>query len=174
MASQYKDENYVKYVLPPGLCSAKACRISFQQVSIYNELSNFSARYLYSNIDNKKAKGIKIAHLNKGPGFLKTKLNDIENAISSFKPHILGVSEANLMHDHDENDIQLSDYSLVKCPTILNASLKYSRVVVYIQNSMVCKLNNDLPVRLALYESTLGFLAKSRFLCAILTENDRK
>ena len=139
-----KNKNYMKYVSKSSYSSTPACLICTQQVSIYHELSNFSARYLYGNIDSGKTKGIKIAHLNKGPGFLKTKLNDIENAISSFKPHILGVSEANLMHDHDENDIQLSDYSLVKCPTILNASLKYSRVVVYIQNSMVYKLRNDL------------------------------
>ena len=44
--------------------------ISYLQVSSYIMLSNFSARYLYGNRSNKQTKGIKIAHLNKGPGYL--------------------------------------------------------------------------------------------------------
>ena len=83
--------------------------ISTQQVSYYLALSNFSARYLYGN---KQPNGIKIAHLNKGPGYLASKICDIENAISSLKPHILGISEANFLSTHDVNDVQLSEYSL--------------------------------------------------------------
>ena len=118
--------------------------ISYSQVSSYHALSNFSARYLYGNRSSNKTNGIKIAHLNKGPSYLRSKINDIENAISSLQPHILGVSEANFMDGHDENEVQLPEYSLVKCPTISNPSLAYSRVVVYIHNSVVFKLRNDL------------------------------
>ena len=42
------------------------------------------------------------------------------------------------------NDVQLPEYSLIKCPTILNPRFGYSRVVVYIHQSMVFKLRNDL------------------------------
>ena len=69
--------------------------ISYLQVSSYFELSNFSARYLDGNPSKKQTNGIKIAHLNKDPGFLVTKINDIESKVSSLKPHIPGISEAN-------------------------------------------------------------------------------
>ena len=43
------------------------------QSSTYIELSNFYARYTNGN---RQSRGIKIAHFNKGPGHLATKLNE--------------------------------------------------------------------------------------------------
>jgi hypothetical protein len=104
-------------------------------------MSNFYARYTYGN---RQARGIKIAHLNKGPGHLANKINDIENVISGLHPHILGISEANLFQCHDIQDVQIPNYNLHTCPTLSNPDLGYSRVVVYIHNSIVCKPRPDL------------------------------
>ena len=51
---------------------------------------------------NKKEKGIQIIHWNKGPSFLENKFNEIETVISDHKPHMLGLSEANLRAVHDK------------------------------------------------------------------------
>ena len=115
--------------------------ISFQQYSCYCELSNFYARYLYGN---KQAGGMKIAHLNKGPGFLVSKKNEIEHVISGLHPHVLGISEANLFKNQDYEDVNISDYVLHICPTIDNPDLSYSRIVVYTHKSLICKPRQDL------------------------------
>ena len=61
--------------------------ICVNQSSIYISLDNFYARCTYGN---RQVKGIKIAHFNKGPGYLSTKIHEVENTISGFHPHILG------------------------------------------------------------------------------------
>ena len=61
---------------------------------------------------NKKNQGIKIAHWNKGNAFLQNKMPEIKNIISNIHPHILGISEANLHHHHDQNLVQIEDYTL--------------------------------------------------------------
>ena len=115
--------------------------ISYQQVSNYLELSNFHARYLYGN---KQTKGMKIAHFNKGPGHLSSKRTEIESLISGLHPHVLGISEANLMKSKDYEHVQISDYVLHKSLTIDNPDLAYSRVVVYTHKSLICKTRYDL------------------------------
>ena len=114
---------------------------SFQQVSCYCEMSNFYARYLYGN---KQLNGIKIAHFNKGPGYLGSKKNEIANLISEFHPHVLGISEANFFKTHDPNDVQFTDYTFHTCPTLGNPDLEYSRIIVYTHNSLVCEVRSDL------------------------------
>ena len=115
--------------------------IMINQPSVYIKLGNFYARYTNGN---RQARGIKIAHFNKGPGHLSTKVNEIENAISGFHPHIFGISEANLFKHHDLQDVQIPDYNLHTCPTLSNPDLGYSRIVVYTHKSIVCKLRPDL------------------------------
>ena len=44
---------------------------------------------------NRSNRGIKIAHWNAGSAHLHNKMDDLESVIADFKPHILGVSEAN-------------------------------------------------------------------------------
>lgn len=46
-------------------------------------------------------KGIKCIYWNKGPSFLTNKQLDIDSIISTHKPHMLGLGEANFRHDHD-------------------------------------------------------------------------
>ena len=104
-------------------------------------ITNFSLRYLNGN---RKSGGIKISHWNKGPGFLQNKMPEVKNILNGLHPHILGLSEANLKRNHDQNLIQLDDYVLHTCPTINNPEFNTSRVVVYTHNSLVVKLRPDL------------------------------
>ena len=112
-----------------------------QKSSEFTELSNFYARYTYGN---RQARGMKIAHFNKGSGFLATKKNEIEGIIAGLHPHIFGISEANLFQSQDLQDVQISDYTLHTCPTLSNPELGYSRIVVYSHKSVVCKPRPDL------------------------------
>ena len=64
--------------------------------------------------------GIKILHWNKGPSFLQNKHDDIATIIGGHRPHVLGLSEANLKNDHNIALVQHEDYDLHTCPTMDN------------------------------------------------------
>jgi hypothetical protein len=83
-------------------------------------------------------------HWNKGPSYLQNKYSEIETIIAGHKPHILGLSEANLRAGHDLNSVQFSDYQLHTAQTLTNPDLQVSRVVVYTHNSLVVKRRHDL------------------------------
>ena len=53
-----------------------------------------------------RGRGMVCAYWNKGPSFLTRKQLDIETIISTHKPHILGLGEANMRHDHDIAEVQ--------------------------------------------------------------------
>ena len=93
---------------------------------------------------NRREKGIKVIHWNKGPSYLENKINDIETVIDCHKPHMLGLSEANLRAGHDQTNVQLTDYTLHTAQTLDNPDLLVSRVVVYTHNSLVVKRRHDL------------------------------
>ena len=110
-------------------------------LSSFQRISNFTSKYINGN---KKNQGIKVAHWNKGNAFLQNKMPEINNIISGLHPHILGISEANLDHNHDQNLVQLEDYTLHTCPTLLNPLLKTSRIVTYTHKSVIAKIRPDL------------------------------
>ena len=110
-------------------------------VSAFTMVTNFQARYTNGN---RRSQGIKISHWNKGGGFLQNKMHEIKNIVSSLHPHIMGISEANLKNTHDQNLVQIEEYTLHTCPTISNPNLLTSRVVVYTHKSLVVKLRPDL------------------------------
>lgn len=85
---------------------------------------NFNARYKFGN---KKRGGIKIMHWNAGGGFLKNKIHEIENVISGYKPHLLGISETSFKSSHDISDIQIQDYKIFFSQTLENPRLNVSR-----------------------------------------------
>ena len=93
---------------------------------------------------NRREHGIKIVHWNKGPSYLQNKHHDIETIIAGHKPHVLGLSEANLRDFHDFADVQFTDYQLHTASTLNNRELRVSRVVVYTHNSLVVKRRADL------------------------------
>ena len=102
---------------------------------------NFYAKYTYGN---RNQNGIKIAHFNKGPAFLKNRIHEIESIIQDHKPHILGLSEANFFSNHDKNEVKLQDYELFTSLTLTNPEILASRVVVYKHVSIISKLRTDL------------------------------
>ena len=102
---------------------------------------NFWAKITFGN---RTGKGLKILHWNKGPSFLQTKHQEIETIIAEHKPHVLGLSEANLWKHQDLSSVEHADYHLHTCSTIDNPQLKVSRVAVYIHNSVVVKRRSDL------------------------------
>ena len=114
---------------------AVPCRLSRRQ-------RNSLAKMVNGNIGARGA-GIKLVHWNKGPSFLKNKMDDIETIIANHHPHVLGLSEANLGGDHDLALVQQVDYDLHQCPTI-NNPIGMSRVVVYTHKSLIVKRRGDL------------------------------
>ena len=93
---------------------------------------------------NRRQHGIKIAHFNKGPAYLYNKIHEVENIVNDLHPHILGLSEANLLANHDLEDVQIQDYELYTCPTLTNPDIQASRIVVYKHSSLIGKLRPDL------------------------------
>ena len=93
---------------------------------------------------NRREKGLKILHWNKGPSFLQNKHREIESIIAAHKPHILGLSEANLWKNQDLLSCQYPDYKLHTCSTAENSELGVSRVVVYTHTSVVVTRRTDL------------------------------
>ena len=75
-------------------------------------------------------KGITCAYWNKQPSFLCNKQLDIETIIATHKPHILGLGEANLRHDHDLTGVQQAGYTLHVDSSVRNPDLGMARVAV--------------------------------------------
>ena len=102
---------------------------------------NFLARMVHGN---RKTRGIKIQHWNKGPSHLVNKHYQIEALIGEHRPHVLGLSEANVYSTHDQADIQHDGYDLHVASTINNPELNVARVVVYTHQSLKVKRRPDL------------------------------
>ena len=102
---------------------------------------NFEARYKFGN---RRRQGINICHWNKGGGYLTNRINEIENVISTFRPHLLGISEANVWKNHDIQDIQIENYNVHLCKSLENPMYKVSRVAVYVHKDLSVKVRNDL------------------------------
>ena len=93
---------------------------------------------------NGRQRGIKIIHWNKGSSYLENKFNEVEAVINGHKPHMIGLSEANLRAGHDKTKVQLTDYNLHTAQTLDNPDLLVSRVVVYTHNLLIVKRRYDL------------------------------
>ena len=71
-------------------------------------------------------------------------MSEVKSVIIQHKPHILGLSEANLLDTDDRNLTAIPDYILHVCPTITNPQLRSSRVVVYSHKDLIVNLRPDL------------------------------
>ena len=85
-----------------------------------------------------------VLHFNIESRFLQNKMHEIENTISSYHPHVIGISESNFFKHHQTEDVQLQDYKFIPSNTLDNDQLNVSRVVVYLHNSVVGKVRHDL------------------------------
>ena len=74
-----------------------------------------------------RGKGIKCLYWNKGPAHLVNKQLDIETIIGTHKPHILGLGEANIRHDHHLGDVQQPGYTLHVDSCVDNPNLGMAR-----------------------------------------------
>ena len=90
---------------------------------------NFNAGYKFGNI---RKQGINICHWNKGSGYMFNKIEEIEYLVSSFKPHILGISEANFWRHQSLQNVQLENYDLYFAKSLDNPKHNVSRVAVYV------------------------------------------
>ena len=100
--------------------------------------------HIYYGNRGQRGKGFNCLYWNKGPSLLKNKQLDIETVIGQYKPHILGLGEANFHHDHELSEVQQADYTLHLDPSINNPNLQVARVVAYTHNSLRVKRRHDL------------------------------
>ena len=91
-----------------------------------------------------RGRGIKMIAWNKGSSHLQNKHHEVETIIAADKPHILGLSEANLKREIDLSLVQHADYTLHTAPTLDNPQLGIARMVVYTHSSLVVKRRHDL------------------------------
>ena len=95
---------------------------------------------------NRGSKGLRFSHWNLGSAQLQNKMCEIEAAVSRVKPAVFGISEANLHSDIDLSTVQIQGYSLltVTAKTLQNPTIKMSRVVVFLSDTVSGKLREDL------------------------------
>ena len=91
-----------------------------------------------------RGRGVTCLYWNKGPSFSTNKMLDIETIVQAHKPHILGLGEANLHHNHDVEDVQLPGYTLHVDSSINNPNLGIARVVAYTHDILRVKRREDL------------------------------
>ena len=123
---------------------------------------NFHAKYTNGN---RRQHGIRIAHFNKGPAYLHNKVHEVESIVQDHHPHLLGLSEANLFHNHDLSDVQVQDYDIYTSLTLTNPDIQASRVVMYKHTSLIGKLRTDLmDNEFSSIWMEVGFPHKKKFL----------
>ena len=97
--------------------------------------SNFLARYTFGN---RRHFGIKLCHWNDGSSHLVNKVNEIENVISSYKPHVFGISETSF--HKSQTDLKFDNYQVVYAKTLSNPNLNVSRVSVLVHDDIQFKI----------------------------------
>ena len=123
-------------------------------------VTNFNSRYINGN---RKSQGIKIGHWNKGGSHLKNKMPEIKQIVSGLHPHILGISEANLLPHHDQSLVQIPDCKIDLPKTLVHKDNKYCRIVTYTHKSLVAKLKPDLMTPSAPFGLRLGYQDRRSF-----------
>ena len=69
---------------------------------------------------------------------------NIRGLVDEHKPHILGLGEANVRHNHAMEELQLADYALYLDSSISNPELGTARVAVYTHAALRVKRRADL------------------------------
>ena len=135
IGNNYEANSYVKETI----IKQRSFTVLPKSIKIVNP--NFESRYKFGN---KQKNGIKIMHWNPGSKHLHNKLENIESVINGYKPDILGISESNFLRNHELNDVQIENYKLFFSETLNNENIKASRIAVYVQNNIACKIRTDL------------------------------
>ena len=99
--------------------------------------SNFKARYLHGNI----GRGVKNVHINVRS--LYNKVGEVQNFINQEKPHIIGVSEAELLRaHHSEGALKIPGYDIL-LPKSWDES-GTARILVYVKKGIIYQQLSDL------------------------------
>ena len=118
-SSKIRSEKYFKW------SASSACSVILGK----SETWNFKARYLHGNIK----RGVVNMHINIRS--LYNKMGEVKNLVKQEKPHILGISEAELKSSHHSlSTLKLPGYDLL-LPKSWSECGK-ARVVVYIKKSL--------------------------------------
>ena len=134
-------------VLPTTACQQsgsgwKGMQLRQHYVTLSKQLTpNYQARYLHGN----GKRGILNIHVNIRSLF--NKMSEVKNLIQKEKPHILGISEAELRKSHHcENSLKVPGYDLL-FPKSWSLH-GYVRVVLYVKSTLeyeqVLELEDDL------------------------------
>ena len=115
-------------------------RNGIQKLYFYNyaNLSNFHSKYTNGN---RQKSGMRICHWNKSNSKLQSKMSEIKKLINIHKPHIFGISEANLSVNQDQTIVSIPDYKLYVGPSSQTGLI---RLVVYVHKEVSSKLRPDL------------------------------
>ena len=90
-----------------------------------------------------KSLNYKYFYWNKGPSFLVNKLADIKYIVEEHKPHVLGLGEANVRHDHSLEDLNIEGYSLY-LDSAIHTQIGMARVAVFTHTSLRVQRRTDL------------------------------
>ena len=110
----------------------------------FYSFTNLSNKYAKRTYGNRKKNGIILCHFNKGNSLLYNRVLEVENIINQYRPHVLGISELNFFKEHNPEDVQIRNYQFITSKTLDNPELNISRVGVYLHNSMVGTVRQDL------------------------------
>ena len=107
-----------------------------------------------------------------GGGFLKNKISLIEDNISQYKPHILGISETYFRKGQNIEEIKIDDYDVFMSKTLDNPDLNVSRIVVFAQKSIPKLILRTDPWMISSVQFgwRLAFSIKKVFLSGVFIE----
>lgn len=118
--------------------------------SVRSKYSKNRSKWSPSQVSNKQMyteqgnKGMKIYHQNKGPSHLATRFVEIKQLVMVHNPDVLGLSEANLKATHDHKLVEIEGYTMLTTKAMENPSSGWSRLVVYVKNTLSWKRRPDL------------------------------
>ena len=105
----------------------------------YSNISNFQCRYKYGN--RNRSRGLRLCHWNKSSAKMSNRLSEIKNIISQHRPHMLGISEANISTSQDLSLFNIADYKIHVGPASVTGLI---RIAVYVHKDIKVKLRPDL------------------------------
>ena len=110
-------------------------------------LGNDINSVIHNITGNFKESNLLMMHWNAGPAFLERKLHNIEAIVSDKKPHIIGISEANLRREVDKLEVNIEGYILEYLEALENDEVNLSRLCVYIRSDIKYKRLTNLENR---------------------------
>ena len=115
--------------------------------SITRKQRNKLAHITTGNRSQARGKPLTTLFWNKGNSHLFRKMQDIQTLVSSHKPHIFGLAEANVLTNHDQSELQIPGYNLHLASSLSSpevGGLGVSRVAVYTHTSIIVRRRYDL------------------------------